>query len=73
MFHRLIKMSIVFVFKSLRTPFGSFGGTLLDIDVPHPGATVIKGLVDRAGLDSVSVDVVIFGKLRVKMVNAGHL
>ena len=54
-------MSDTFVVESLRTPFGSFGGALSDVDAPHLGGTVMKALVERSGLDPAAVDEVIVG------------
>jgi acetyl-CoA C-acetyltransferase len=54
-------MSEIFVVESLRTPFGSFGGSLSDVDAPHLGATVMKALVERNKLDPALVTEVIVG------------
>ena len=52
-------MRDVFVVESLRTPFGSFGGSLSDVDAPVLGGTVMKALLDRTGVDPALVDEVI--------------
>ncbi|WP_243374844.1 thiolase family protein [Geotalea sp. SG265] len=56
-------MSEVFVVESLRTPLGSFGGVLADVDGPHLAATVIKALLERAALNPEAVDEVILGQV----------
>ena len=53
-------MSDVFVVEALRTPFGSFGGILSDVEAPQLAATVMKGLLGKAGLAPEAVDEVIF-------------
>jgi acetyl-CoA C-acetyltransferase len=56
-------MHDVFVVEALRTPFGSFGGTLADVEAPKLAATVIKGLLEKAGLPPEAVDEVIVGQV----------
>ncbi|MEW6093916.1 MAG: thiolase family protein [Chloroflexota bacterium] len=54
-------MKDIFVAESLRTPFGSFGGTLSEIEAPRLGEAVIRGILERTGLDPAAVDEVIIG------------
>jgi acetyl-CoA C-acetyltransferase len=54
-------MKDVFVVESLRTPLGSFGGALADVEAPRLAATVIKGLLEKTGLPAEAVDEVIVG------------
>lgn len=56
-------MSDVFVVEALRTPFGSFGGTLADLDAPKLAASVISGLLEATGLAADKVDEVIVGQV----------
>jgi acetyl-CoA C-acetyltransferase len=56
-------MNDIYVIESLRTPFGSFGGTLADVEAPHLGETVMKGLLQRANLDPAAVSEVIVGQV----------
>jgi len=56
-------MKDVFVVESQRTPFGSFGGVLSEIEAPDLGGSVIKSLLERAGLDPAQVDEVIAGQV----------
>ena len=56
-------MKDVFVVESQRTPFGSFGGVLSDIEAPILGGSVIKALLERTGLDPAEVDEVIAGQV----------
>ena len=56
-------MKEVYVVESLRTPLGSFGGSLADVEAPRLAATVIKGLLERSGLSGDSIDEVIVGQV----------
>jgi acetyl-CoA C-acetyltransferase len=56
-------MSEVFVVESLRTPLGSFGGELAEIEAPRLAATVIRELLRRSGLPADAVDEVIIGQV----------
>ena len=56
-------MQDVYVIESLRTPLGSFGGVLSDVEAPQLGATVIKGLLERSGLTGAAIDEVIIGQV----------
>ncbi len=53
----------VFLVEALRTPFGSFGGTLSGIDAPHLAAHVIKALFKKTGLNGEDIDEVIIGNV----------
>jgi len=56
-------MKDVFVVDSQRTPFGSFGGVLSDVEAPILGGSAIKALLERTGLDPAEVDEVIAGQV----------
>ena len=56
-------MKAVYVIESLRTPFGSFGGALSEIEAPHLGGTVIKMLLERADLEPAAITEVIIGEV----------
>ena len=56
-------MKDVFVVESLRTPLGSFGGLLSDVEAPHLAATVIKGILERSGITADAIDEVIIGQV----------
>jgi acetyl-CoA C-acetyltransferase len=56
-------MKDIFVVESLRTPFGSFGGALSEIEAPHLGGTVIKMLIERADIDPDLINEVIIGQV----------
>jgi len=56
-------MKDIYVVESLRTPFGSFGGVLADVEAPQLAGTVIKMLLEQADLDPTAVDEVIIGQV----------
>ncbi|TXT34137.1 MAG: acetyl-CoA C-acetyltransferase [Chitinophagaceae bacterium] len=51
----------VYIVAAVRTPIGSFGGTLKDFTAPQLGAIAIKGAVAKAGIDSALIDEVLMG------------
>ena len=44
-----------------RTAIGAFNGTLANVPASELGATVIKGLLAKSGVNPAKVDEVIFG------------
>jgi len=56
-------MNDVFVVSALRTPFGSFGGSLADITAPELASQVIRELMERNNLSGEQVDEVIIGQV----------
>ncbi len=56
-------MKEVYVVESLRTPQGSFGGALCDVEASRLAATVISGLLERTGLGAEAVQEVIVGQV----------
>ncbi len=53
----------VVIVAAARTPIGSFGGALADMPAHTLGATVIKSLLEKTGLDPAQVDEVILGQV----------
>ena len=51
----------VYIVAAVRTPIGSFGGSLKDIPATKLGATAIKGALQKAGIDASVVDEVYMG------------
>ena len=49
---------------AVRTPIGSFGGTLRDVPAYDLGAAAIRAAVERGGLDAALIDRVIYGNCR---------
>ena len=56
-------MKDVFIISALRTPFGSFGGSLSAISAPELASQVISELLQRTTLPGEQVDEVIIGQV----------
>ncbi|MCF6267190.1 MAG: acetyl-CoA C-acyltransferase [Desulfuromusa sp.] len=56
-------MKNIFIVSALRTPFGSFGGTLADVTAPKLASQVISELIRRTALPGEQVDEVIIGQV----------
>jgi len=56
-------VSKAIIVDGCRTAIGSFGGALKDIPATDLGSTVIKGALERAGLDPGEVEEVIMGNV----------
>jgi len=54
-------MKDVFIVSAVRTPMGSFGGSLASVSATKLGAAAIKGALDRIGLAPEEVQEVIMG------------
>lgn len=54
-------MREVAIVSPLRTAVGNFGGSLREIAAAELGATVIKAILDKTGLDPAKIDDVILG------------
>lgn len=51
----------VYIVSAVRTPMGSFGGTLKDVPATRLGAIAIKAAVERAGIQPGQVNEVLMG------------
>ena len=56
-------MREVVIVSAVRTPIGSFGGTLKDTAARTLGAIAVKAAIEKAGIDPASVDEVVFGNV----------
>ncbi|MDA9072222.1 acetyl-CoA C-acyltransferase [bacterium] len=56
-------MKEVYIVSAVRTPMGSFNGTLSGISAPKLGAVAIKGAVDKIGLDKNEIQEVYMGNV----------
>ncbi len=54
-------MKEVYIVSAVRTPLGSWGGSLKDFSATKLGSIAIKGALDRAGLSASEVNEVIMG------------
>ena len=57
-------MKEVVVVSAVRTPIGSIGGTLKDVQPEILAKTVIEGAIDQVGLDKALINEVIFGQTK---------
>jgi acetyl-CoA C-acetyltransferase len=51
----------VYIVSAVRTPMGSFGGSLKDFSAPQLGAIAIKAAVEKAGLQPADIQEVLMG------------
>ncbi len=56
-------MKQVVIVSAVRTPIGSFMGSLSSIPAPKLGAIAIKGAMDKIGLSPIEVDEVLMGNV----------
>lgn len=56
-------MEEVYIVSAVRTPIGSFGGSLAGISATQLGSTAIKGALDKSGVDTKEVDEVLMGNV----------
>lgn len=52
---------VVYIVSAVRTPIGSFGGSLKDFSATQLGAVAIKGAINKAGIDGALVNEVLMG------------
>lgn len=52
-----------FIISAVRTPIGSFGGSLSSITAPTLGATAIKAAIEKAGIEPDQVEEVLYGNV----------
>lgn len=55
--------SAIVIASAARTPVGSFNGAFANVPAHELGATVIKAVLERAGVDAAEVDEVIMGQV----------
>lgn len=56
-------MKKVYIVSAVRTPMGSFGGSLSSLTAPQLGSIAIKGALEKAKVDSANIDEVYFGNV----------
>ena len=54
-------MKEVYIISAVRTPIGSFGGSLKDFSATQLGSIAIKGAIEKAGLNPALVNDVLMG------------
>lgn len=53
----------VYIISAVRTPMGSFGGSLKDIPATRLGAIAIKGAIEKSGINPAEVQEVLMGSV----------
>lgn len=56
-------MADVWIVAGARTPFGSFGGSFVDVSAEELGVTAAKGALEKAGVEPERVDNVVMGNV----------
>lgn len=56
-------MNEVYIISAVRTPIGSFGGSLASVSAVHLGATAVKGAMQKAGIDPKLVQEIFIGNV----------
>src|SRR5882762_6473937 len=56
-------MKEVWIIDGVRTPIGSFGGSLASVSAIQLGATAVKGVLKKAGVDPKAVQELFFGNV----------
>lgn len=56
-------MKEVYIVSAVRTPIGSFGGTLAGLSATHLGSLAVKGALQKIGLDPKYVQELFFGNV----------
>lgn len=59
----MMQIKEVYIIAAVRTPIGSFGGSLASLSATQLGAIAIKGALAKAGLDPQEVQEVIMGNV----------
>src|ERR1700741_1623351 len=54
-------MKEVYILSAVRTPIGSFGGTLKDLSATQLGAVAISGAIEKAGISKDIIQDVLMG------------
>ena len=56
-------MKEIYILSAVRTPIGSFGGSLSTVPATKLGATAIKGAMEKAGISATDIDEVFMGNV----------
>jgi len=56
-------MKEAYIVSAVRTPIGSFGGKLSGFSATELGSTVIKGAMEKSGVDSKEINEVLVGNV----------
>ena len=53
----------IYIVAAVRTPIGSFGGSLSTVPAPKLGAAAISGAIAKAGISADSIEEVFMGNV----------
>ncbi len=56
-------MADVWIVAGARTPFGTFGGSFVDVNAEELGVAAAKGALEKAGVEPEQVDNVVMGNV----------
>ena len=59
--NKSIKDIDIVILEGVRTPFGSFGGSLRKMSATELGIIAAKGAIERSGIAADKIDSVVFG------------
>ena len=63
----------IFILEGARTPFGTFGGALKDVDPTRLGVIASKGAIERSGITPGDIDLSVIGNVIHTNTNAPYL
>lgn len=66
-------MEQIYIVNGARTAFGTFGGSLKDVDATTLGVTASKAAVERSGVAAEDIDLTIFGNVMHSSNNSPYL
>ncbi|WP_027955936.1 thiolase family protein [Halobacillus kuroshimensis] len=66
-------MKSVYIVEGARTPFGTFGGALKDVEPTDLGITAGKEALKRSGIDAASIDFSVIGNVIHSSQNAPYM
>ena len=56
-------MQSVYIVSAVRTPLGSFGGSLSSLTATQLGSNAIKGAIDKTGIENLAINEVLMGNV----------
>jgi acetyl-CoA acyltransferase 2 len=66
-------MGDIYILEGARTPFGTFGGALKDVDPTQLGIIASKGAIERSGISPDDIDFSFIGNVMHVTTNASYL
>lgn len=63
----------IYVVAGARTPFGTYGGSLKDVDATELGAIAARAAIERSGVDAAAIDFSVVGNVIASAPDAPYL